>query len=347
MKTEFGELKPLSEVPQALHFQWTLGEIAKLLKLTKKQLRVALKVIQSSQIQAAIFKKGKTFKKTFKFGFNEFTIRGNKKNRKISEPHPELQWVFWAVKDWLEKELSPHKNTYGFVQGKNCKQAVEALMLDKLPLFRNRHFFSMDISNAFPSVTDQKVKSAIMELGINEIIADFIAWLVTCEEKDLRYLPQGSSCSPIILNLVFRPMCEEFDRICRKHGIVDWVAYVDDFTFAATGISEKAKGELLNVPTKFGFKVKEEKIKDNKSKTIPHMLGLTIVDGKVHIRRERKKEYRRIFHEALQGKHSSQKVSGLANYIKCIYGELKDWPGWLRNPYVEYLNSKLNLHKEE
>lgn len=339
MKTETEELRPLSQIPQEIQFQWTLGELSKLLKSTKKQLHAVVKIIEMPQSKAVVFKKGKSVEKIFTHGFNTFVIRG-KKNREISEPHPELQWIFVAVKDWL-KEHSAHEKAFGFVRKRNCKKAGESLIAGQLPLFRNRHFISLDIVNAFSSITDKMIKDVFVGLGVNELVAEALAWLVTYQNKNRqRCLPQGSSCSPIILNLVFKPMCEEFDRVCRVQGIIDWAVYVDDFTFAAPGISEKTKKELLIIPEKFGFKVKDGKIKDNQGKTIPHMLGLTIVDDKIHIRRERKKEYRRIFHEASQGKHSPQRVAGIANAVRCIYGEEKNWPGWLRKPYVEYLNQK-------
>ncbi len=337
MNTEAEELKPLSEISQVAQFQWTLGELSRLFKLTKKQLRAVVKIIEASQSKAKVFKKGKEVEKIFVHGFNNFMIRG-KKNREIFEPHPELQWIFIAVKNWLE-EHSAHEKAFGFVRERNCKKAGESLIVEQLPLFRNRHFISLDISKAFPSVTDKMVKDMFLGLGVNELVAEALAWLVTCQDKNgQRCLPQGSSCSPIILNLVFKPMCEEFDRVCRTQGIIDWAVYVDDFTFAAPGISEKTKKELLVIPEKFGFKVKDGEIKDNRGKTIPHMLGLTIVDDKIHIRRGRKKEYRRIFHEALKGLHSPQKVRGIANSITCIYG--KNWPGWLRKPYTQYLNQR-------
>ncbi|MDP3935137.1 MAG: hypothetical protein Q8Q46_02905, partial [Candidatus Giovannonibacteria bacterium] len=100
-------------------------------------------------------------------------------------------------------------------------------------------------------------------------------------------------------------------------------------------ITSEVKEKLLTIPAKHGFSIKEKKTKDNLGKTIPHMLGMTIVNEEIHIRRRNKKVYRRIFYMAWKyGAYSPEKVRGMVAAIKQTYGNEENWPNWLR----EYWN---------
>ncbi len=199
----------------------------------------------------------------------------------------------------------------------------------------NKHFFGFDISDAFPSITAEMVKISLRELKVDEAIIEILAWLVTYYYQHERRLPQGASCSPIILNLVYGPMCEAIAAVCQRYGI-EWNIYVDDFNLAAPNIPPEAKVELLAVPAKYSFCLKTEKTRDNYGKTIPHILGLTIVDNKIHIRRRLKNKFRRIMYAARMGAYSQEQILGISGYIRNVYGEQQNWPGWLLKPYDRY-----------
>lgn len=320
----------LAVVSQQVQLEWSLKILAQLIKVPKKHLRKAFKIISASRREAEIMEKGKSLKRTFHYGFRKFFIkqRGGKK-REILAPHPDVQKVFKAVKEWLDRTVSPHKNAFGFVKQRNHKKAVEALL-------GKRHYFAFDISSAFPSIKIEMVEEALRKLGIDEVVVKVLAWLVTYHYQYQRRLPQGASSSPALLNLVYKPMCEEIDEICRKHKI-SWIVYADDFNFAAEEISPETKEELLAVPAKYGFEIKEKKTRDNSGRTIPHLLGLTIVNGQIHLRRGRKKEFRRIIYAALVYQaYSSEKVKGIIEAIRFVYGEENNWPGWLLRIWQDY-----------
>jgi hypothetical protein len=315
-----------------IQFRWMMGKISKLIGVPKKQLRRALKIIKAPRVELeTLNKQKKPVRKIFTYGFSKFHVQGKKKKREICEPHPVLQEIYQAIKIWLDENFAYHDKAYGFVRGRNPERAVRTLMGRG-----KKHFIAFDIARAFPSIEMEMVKKTLVGHELEEPVAEALAWLVTYFDQKQRCLPQGASSSPALLNLVYKPMCEEIEKICRKKRI-RWAVYADDFNFAAGKITAEAKTEILAVPQKFGFTVKEEKNKDNHGKTIPHLLGLTIVERKIHISRRRKKEYRRIFFEALKHEnHSANKVKGIANAIRCIYGEEKNWPGWLLKPWQEY-----------
>jgi RNA-directed DNA polymerase len=329
MSNETEELQDLSEFSNQVRFRWTMGELSKLIGVSKKRIRKAFQIIKTDKMEAVIKGKRGKFEAIFLQGYHRFYHETGRKKREILAPHPDVQLVFQAIKDWLDSIFSAHNNAYGFVRGKNTKKAA-------IHLLGNRHFFAFDIASAFPSIKEGQIEKELKKLKINESIAKAVAWFVTYYYEGERRLPQGAASSPILLNLVYKPMCREINRICRKNKI-KWAVYADDFTFAADFISPEIQEKLLNIPLNYGFSVKKEKTKDNLGKTIPHFLGLTIVNDKVHIKRKRKKEYRKRIYAALKfGVYSSNQINGIANAIRYIYGEEKDWPGWLRKVWLQY-----------
>ncbi len=329
MSKETEAPEKLSAVSPQVRFLWTLGVLSGLIGLPKKQIRKAFRILKSAKTTAELFKKGKTVKATFYYGFRIFSLRKKNKEREILQPHPEVQKVYRAVKDWLDSKFSAHDNAYGFVRERNSKKAIQRLLGKK-------HFFAFDIAQAFPSIKEEYVEKTLARLGIDESVAKSLAWFLTYYYHGQRRLPQGASASPILLNLVYRPMCEEIDVVCRKNNIF-WAVYADDFNFAGEIIVSEVKQELLSIPAKFGFSIKSEKTKDNLGKTIPHALGLTVVNDKIHICRRKKKEYRRIMYAAIRyGTYSRGEVLGRVNAIRCIYGNENNWPKWLLQPWLEY-----------
>ncbi|MBL7084207.1 MAG: hypothetical protein ISS41_11360 [Candidatus Aminicenantes bacterium] len=329
MVREKHELQPMKNVSLDVQFSWTMGIMAKFLKTTKKELRKVKKIIDVKNLKDQIPIKGSFVKMTFTHGFYSFTKKIKRKQRKILAPHPKVQIVLKAIKDTLV-ELSPaHENAFGFVKKRDIQMATRSLL-------GNTHFISFDITDAFPSITAKMVEKALRKLKIGEELIKPLIWLTTYYYNQDRRLPQGSSCSPALLNLVYVPMCQEIDEVCKAHGI-KWCVYVDDFHFAALKIVPDVKKKLLTIPSKYGFSIKAKKIKDNFDRTIPHILGLTIVNGKIHIRRCTKKKFRRIFYMAWKhGAYSPQQVEGTVAAIRQTYGKEKNWPGWLREYWTKY-----------
>lgn len=259
------KLQPLEKVSLDVQFSWTMGIIAKLLKITKKNLRKAKKIVSAPKYDDEILINGMPTQITFHYGFYGFIKKIKRKQRKILAPHPKLQIVFRAIKDTLVEMEPTHENAFGFVKKRNVQMAVRSLL-------GNAHFISFDIADAFPSITAKMVENSLKKLKLQEELIQPLTHLVTCDYDQERRLPQGSSCSPAILNLVYKPMCQEIDRVCGTHNI-SWFVYADDFNFAALVIPPQAKNELLAIPPKYGFSTKASKTKDNLGKTIPPYAG--------------------------------------------------------------------------
>jgi len=324
------ELQPLSNVSLNVLFLGSMGIIAKLLKIRKRDLRKAKKIIDEPELIEEVSIKDKSVKMTFYRGFYSFIKRIKMKQRRIMAPHPSVQLVFKAIKNMLVELGNAHEKAFGFVKKRNIKMAVESLL-------GNTHFISFDIADAFPSISIEMIGEALEELGLSQEVIHPLAWLTTHLYDRKRRLPQGSSCSPALLNLVYKPMCQEIDEFCRIHGL-SWFVYADDFHFASEEeISLRVKDELLAIPSRYGFSIKKRKTRDNLGKTIPHLLGLTIVDGEIHLRRRTKKKLRNMLYLAWKyGAHSPAQIQGAISIIRQIYGQEENWPGWLLEYWVKY-----------
>lgn len=319
------KLCPLSVASEQVRLRWILGGVSQLIGVAKKDLRKAFVIVSAPKLEAEIIRSGSSVRKTFSYGFMSYVIKEKAKERKILEPHPDVQKIYVKIKEWLEKIDQPHERTFGFVKDRNSKKAAQALKA----LFSNGHHIAFDIADAFPSITDEMVCAALMRLDVEKDIAEVLAWFTTYAYQGKRRLPQGASSSPALLNLVYKPMCQEIEALCQANNI-DWSVYADDFNFSAEKISPEIKQALLAIPDKFGFSIKPKKNKDNLGKTIPHLLGLTIVDGKIHISRKQKNKFRNIFHLAVKYEaYSPEVVHGIMRYIGHIYGARENWPGWL------------------
>lgn len=79
----------------------------------------------------------------------------------------------------------------------------------------------------------------------------------------------------------------------------------------------------------------EKKIR-NFVNTVPHILGLTIVRGEIHLNHARKNKFRRILYAAAKDNYSHEHVMGVVAAITQIYGKESNWPGWLLKPWQKY-----------
>ncbi len=312
-----------------LRYRWLLGGLSELTGIPKKHWRKAIAIAENPKIILEAEKDGRIKKQIFRYGFCSWIKKDPHKDRKILEPHPNLQKVLRPLGQWVVSLSPAHPRAFGFVLERNGKMAVEELQF--LLKTKKPHHFGVDIADAFPSIDDKMVFEALKKLGIESCLAEIISWLVTYQYDGKRRLPQGASSSPPLLNLVYQPMCDEFEKICTREKIF-WSIYADDINFVSANlIPEETKQELSAVPTKFGFKIKSKKTKDNLGKTIPHLLGLTVVDRRIHISRRKKNKIRQILYaiEKFEA-YSPETALGYKAYLKLIYGkDEKNWPGWV------------------
>ncbi len=333
MSNDQYELRSMASIALDVQFIWTLGLLAKFLKVFKKDLRLARRIIENPKLEELVPVGKQEQLQTFYFGYNGFYKVIKKKKRHILAPHPHLQMIFRAINEKIIELCPAHEKAYGFVKKRNFQMAATSLI-------GNKHFFSFDITDAFPSITDVMIEKILFDLEVPEYLVKPLANLVTYQYQGLRRLPQGAASSPPVLNMVYKPMCEEIEAFCQKQKI-NWCVYADDFTFASEVITAKEQQLLLAIPEKYGFVIKPEKTKDNFGNTIPRMLGLSIVDDRIHLKRYTKLKFSRMLFAAWKhDAYNDRQVDGIAAVIKQTYGEVQNWPGSLRKYWVLCINKR-------
>jgi len=214
----------------------------------------------------------------------------------------------------------------GFMKGGSIVKNIE-------PYLKTKAVFSFDLKNAFPTVTEGRVRNTLIrEVRMHEKLAILMAKLVTYKGK----LPQGSPCSPALFNLACKSMDKTIFRYLSKskgfHFIV--TRYADNYTVSTTRrfIPNPVKENLLGIVERYGFRVNPEKTRYAEGKSVPRITGLIIVNGKIRIRRNLLEHFRGMIHNRTL---TISQVRGIISYVRMTMGYL---PKRIADPYFEYLH---------
>jgi len=208
----------LSALPDELHKQYE-AEIRSLVER-------GLPPIVSSSCLAVLF--GFSIKfvnamrlQNYKY-YREFTIRKAKKNRKIQAPKVALK----VIQKWfgyhLASALPVEDYVFGFVSGRSAVDAAQRHC-------NSTWVYSVDIKDFFSTTDEDVVKRALLELGYTQKASDLIVPLCCHFDK----LAQGSPSSPVLSNLVMKPIDEKLSVLSREHGIT-FTRYADDIVFSGS-----------------------------------------------------------------------------------------------------------------
>jgi RNA-directed DNA polymerase len=236
--------------------------------------------------------------------YREFVIRKRSGGgRSIAVPETHLMAVQrWIVREILQK-LPVHPSSYAYSKGSDilrcAKQHVGADWLIKL-----------DLHDFFPSISELDVYKVFRKAGYQPLVSFELARLCTkCWQNsprdkarwsvpnanhrgipayyrtEMAYLPQGAPTSPMLSNLVFRPIDERLRALADEHGLV-YTRYSDDLSFSAppkTLNRKRASAFVFAVGEEVragGFRLHNRKISISPPGARKLVLGL-LVDGDV------------------------------------------------------------------
>jgi RNA-directed DNA polymerase len=151
----------------------------------------------------------------------------------------------------------------------------------------------IDIKDFFPSITTDMVKNIFSEepFSFNSEVIDFLVVSLTYNNS----LPTGSPTSPILSNLIFKPIDYEIAKVSKNFN---YTRYSDDLTISFDEDSSRVVNVIKKV-TKIlevnGFKVNREKTRILQSNQRQEVNGL-VVNKKININRKYYRELRAILH---------------------------------------------------
>lgn len=117
-----------------------------------------------------------------------------------------------------------------------------------------KYQFVTDLQDFFPSVTPKQIYSLFLSLGYSHHIAYWLTRLTSLEFQ----LPQGTSTSTAIANLVFWKTDQKLLALCQENDI-QYTRFVDDLSFSSSKDFRDITVQLLDIVRSDGFKISYRK----------------------------------------------------------------------------------------
>jgi RNA-directed DNA polymerase len=156
---------------------------------------------------------------------------GTVKERVIRPSLKELKTLQRRIKDKILAPISLPDNVHGGVKRKSN-------VTNAKPHQGKKYQFTTDLQEFYPNITSKRVYDTFLQLGFSTHFAHWLTKLTTWKYE----LPQGTSTSTHIANLVFLETDLKLIELCNKNEIT-YTRYVDDLTFS----SQQDFRYLLNI----------------------------------------------------------------------------------------------------
>lgn len=260
----------------------------------------------------------RVYEKSFNF-YRIFEIpKKNGESRLIAEPLPSLKEIQnWILNNIISKS-SPSRFCKAYIKGHSIKSNAK--------FHKNKEIvLGIDISNYFPSITVDKVKTYFLSIGYNNEIATILSKLCCLDEC----LPQGAPTSPMLSNLITSEIDQRIYQLIKPLKIT-YTRYADDLTFSGSFDVGFVINKVRNILQEFGFTVNHDKIRAQGRHQKQLVTGV-VVNKKMQVDRKKRRNLRQIMfyinkfgfesHFAkldIRKKNYIEHLIGLANYILFI-----------------------------
>jgi hypothetical protein len=229
------------------------------------------------------------------------------------------------LKEFIDRKvLEPHPDVHGFTRGRGT--ATNALAhLDA------RALLTVDITDFFPSISREQVERALQAQGANPTVSTAITNVSTFRDA----LATGFSTSPILSNLVFRPLDDEFRSFATDNELV-YTRYADDLTFSGATVGDEHLEVIAELLRTSGFQTNKKKIRFQRRGHQQVVTGLAIAHSdRLRLPKAQKKNLRQDLYFAGKNGLASQarhrnldeaeftgQLQGRINYLMGVEPEL-------------------------
>lgn len=189
----------------------TLKHLCYLLKIRERELGIVIENTNSFYREAEISK--------MKYGSPQIK-NGVVMKRKVNPTHGILKTLQKRIHNDILSSLAIPKYAYGSVHEKNNITNAKRHL-------GSRYFFSVDLKSFFPSINNRMVYKMFVSNGFSPTVANVLTKLTTYKGC----LPQGTSTSPLIANLVFTSTGDKINSTLPS-GIT-FTTFLDDLTFSS------------------------------------------------------------------------------------------------------------------
>lgn len=211
--------------------------------------------------------------------YHVFNISKGYKERIITAPSKNLKVRQRWILEFILNKISLPECVHGFVGNKSIVTNANCHV-------NKKEIGCLDIKDFFPSVSYEQIFKVFKEMGYCDEVVKVLCMLCTYEG----ILPQGAPTSPMLANIVFKPVDLEILGYAEKN-MLTYSRYADDITISADTSIEDHLDEIKKRIEKYGFEINESKthiMKDNYRKVVT---GL-IVSDKVKVPQKYKRKFR-------------------------------------------------------
>lgn len=193
--------------------------------------------------------------------------------REVCQPNDdELLRLQKRLKEFIDRKvLTPHQSVHGFTRGRSTVSNARVHL-------GARAVLTIDISDFFASVVRADVIASLQGSGANAVVANGIANVCTFNGV----LATGFSTSPVISNLVFRPLDDVFASFSEENGVL-YSRYADDLTFSGEEATDEMLAFVREALAAQGFLVNQKKVRFQRRGHRQVVTGFAIQDAD-HVR---------------------------------------------------------------
>ncbi|WP_210479601.1 reverse transcriptase family protein [Naasia sp. SYSU D00948] len=232
--------------------------------------------------------------------------------RQIFVPDAATAFLVKKFHEWITSVgPRPPDHVYGFVRGRSPLENARQHLAKQAVL-------RIDLRDFFPSISAQKVREALLSVGLDASAAEVATRILTVNDQ----LPTGFASSPALSNLVFRDSDIAISSWAKDHGLT-FTRYVDDLVFSGE-IGTEAVSAAVAMVEKTGWRVNTDKTRLMKRGGKQYVTGLAVSDPvRPRIPPSRKRSMRMKLHLIER--------FGYERYMREFQGEERgDTPGHLR-----------------
>jgi len=255
--------------------------------------------------------------------YKEYKIsKGNGKYRLVQEPFPELK----EEQSKIAKELSAIKISncaFGFAENRDIfKNAKRHL--------GSKYILEMDLKSFFDTITEDHVYQALVNNRVDKERAEYISKVCT----RFGVTPQGSPSSPILSNIVCKPLDRKIKTLCIKNQVT-YTRYADDLTFSSQSedgfnLLQDIKKEVQSIVNKYDFSINGSKTRTVTKGRRQSVTGV-VVNEKMNSPRKETRVFRAKLHNILIDikngdltslgdlKYKYESINQLSGYANFLY----------------------------
>ncbi|WP_417465409.1 reverse transcriptase domain-containing protein [Kordiimonas sp.] len=144
--------------------------------------------------------------------------------RTIAAPHTNLKLLQKAAAKILNEEYTPKKPVFGFVKDRSIIDNADRHV-------RAKWILNVDLKDFFGSIHFGRIYGTLRSPPYSAFPA--VARILAHMSCYKTALAQGAPCSPVLSNMVAKPLDNALIKYCRGHG-VRYSRYADDITISTT-----------------------------------------------------------------------------------------------------------------